>query len=95
MMPNISSLLSLSQSFSDENSYMEYALEYVLPCIVQLVIAVGKDVLWKPLNHKILQMTRNKKKCVRIVALKSLQRLFTEVLTLSSISQLTPLSLSE
>ena len=79
-MPNISSLLFLYESFnSNETLYSEYALNKVLPCIIQLVKAVGKDVLWKPLNHKILQMTRNKKKIIRIVSLKALQRLFVEV----------------
>jgi hypothetical protein len=79
MMPVVSSLLSLREYFESDEAYTDYALENVLPCVIQLVIAVGKDILWKPLNHKILQMTRNKKKVVRIVALKSLQKLFSEV----------------
>jgi hypothetical protein len=79
MMPQISSLLSLYQGFESDEFYSDYALGMVLPCIVQLVIAVGKDVLWKSLNHKILQMTRSKKKVLRIVALRALQKLFTEV----------------
>jgi hypothetical protein len=83
MMPQISSLLSLNQGFESDELYSDYALGIVLPCIVQLVIAVGKDVLWKSLNHKILQMTRSKKKVLRMVALRSLQKLFTEVWPLS------------
>lgn len=85
-MPNISTLLFLHESFnSNETAYSNFALNKVLPCIIQLVISVGKDVLWKSLNHKILQMTRNKKKIIRIISLKSLQRLFVEVI--SSINQ--------
>lgn len=80
-MPNISSLLFLYESFnSNDVEYSNYALNKVLPCIIQLVISVGKDILWKPLNHKILQMTRNKKKIIRIISLKSLQKLFVEVI---------------
>jgi hypothetical protein len=80
MMPSISSLLSLPSShFPSDEVYKDYALNKVLPCIIQLVISVGKDILWKPLNHKILQMTRNQNKVTRLVALKSLQKLFIEV----------------
>jgi hypothetical protein len=79
-MPSISSLLSLPAShFKSDESYKDFTLNKVLPCIVQLVISVGKDILWKPLNHKILQMTRHQHKVTRLVALKSLQKLFIEV----------------
>ena len=78
-MPAISSVLGLHKVFSNEQEYMDYAVDEVLPAVVQLVIAVGKDVLWKPVNHKILTMTRHNKKSVRIVGLKALQCLFTEV----------------
>ena len=79
MMPHMSSLLGLHQMFVSDEEFVEYAVEEVLPAVVQLVIAVGKDVLWKPLNHKILTMTRHSKKCIRIVGLKALQSLFAEV----------------
>jgi len=79
IMPQMSSVLSLRQAFETDEDYSRYALEAALPAVVQLVIAVGKDILWKPLNHKVLLMTRNSKKSVRIVGLKALQRLFNEV----------------
>jgi hypothetical protein len=79
MMPQISNVLALHQAFSNDQEYIEFAAAEVLPAVVQLVIAVGKDVLWKPVNHKILNMTRHSKKAVRTMGLKALQSLFTEV----------------
>ena len=43
---------------------------------------MGKDTLWKPLNHKILLLTRdghNGRKAIRIGAVKILHKLFQEV----------------
>lgn len=78
-MPQISNVLVLHQAFDNDQEYFEFVSSEVIPAIVQLVIAVGKDVLWKPVNHKILTMTRHSKKVVRKVGLKALQSLFTEV----------------
>jgi U3 small nucleolar RNA-associated protein 10 len=58
---------------------MSFILQYVSPCLVSLALCVGKDVLWKPLNHHVLMATRNPAPRVRMAALKTLQTLFAEV----------------
>ena len=63
----------------DDGGYMSFILQYVSPCLVSLALCVGKDVLWKPLNHHVLMATRNPAPMVRMAALKTLQTLFAEV----------------
>jgi hypothetical protein len=36
------------------------------------VLAVGRDLMWKPLNHKILMLTCDGKKAVHIAVAKVL-----------------------
>lgn len=48
-------------------------------CLASLALAVGKDVLWKPGNHKLLLMTRSNRKSVRLAAVKVLLTMFQEV----------------
>ncbi|KAJ3161658.1 HEAT repeat-containing protein 1 [Geranomyces michiganensis] len=52
---------------------------YLVPCIGQLAITVGKDSLWKPLNHQILMKTRNEDPAVRLAALRVLQELYARL----------------
>ena len=75
----MSALYAMREAFSDDAEYLAFAGDLVLPCIVQLVIAVGKDLLWKSLNHDILVMMRSNQKSVKIAALRGLQKLFTDV----------------
>jgi U3 small nucleolar RNA-associated protein 10 len=63
----------------EDGGYMNFILQYVSPCLVSLALCVGKDVLWKPLNHHVLMATRNPAPMVRMAALKTLQTLFAEV----------------
>ncbi len=63
----------------DDISYSSFCLDVVIPCLTALAIAVKKDNLWKQLNHTLLMMTRDKKKIIRIISVKALHRLFTEV----------------
>jgi hypothetical protein len=80
MMPKLCDILSLHAAFEDDDSYISFVENYVIPAIVRLVIGVGKDVLWKPMNHYVLLLTRDKRKIMRIAALKTLQKLFIEVM---------------
>jgi hypothetical protein len=66
--------------FDSDDKYLEFCDEYVSSCCISLAVAVGKDAVWKPLNHRILMLTRDKKSIVRIVAIKILKRLFAEVI---------------
>lgn len=80
VMPKICSLMpSITHMFINDEAYVQFCEEYIIPCMMRLVIGIGKDVLWKPMNHSVLLMTRHKMKCVRLVALKTIQKLFIDV----------------
>lgn len=76
---NVAGLLGTRKWFQEEEKYEFFCLESVAPCFSALAVGVAKDTLWKPLNHAILMMTRDKKKIVRLVCVKALHRLFTDV----------------
>ena len=80
--PKIANILSLRAVHSSDSVFVNYAVETVIPALCGLVVAVGKDTLWKPLNHSILMMSRDKRKSVRLVSLHALKSLFAEVLLL-------------
>ena len=52
---------------------------HTLSLSLALARAVGRDILWKPLNHRVLLVTRDNRKSVRIGAIKTLHKLFVEV----------------
>lgn len=79
MVPKIVKLLSYRNVFASNAAYYSYCEEHVMPCLSSVALAVGSDVLWKPINHKILIMTRSDKVSVRIVAIKTIKHLFHEV----------------
>ena len=58
-------------------SYHTHTLSLSLS--LALARAVGRDILWKPLNHRVLLVTRDNRKSVRIGAIKTLHKLFVEV----------------
>jgi hypothetical protein len=64
---------------AQDGGYSEFILQFVSPCLVSLALCVGKDILWKPLNHQVLMATRNPAPMVRLAALKTLHKLFVEV----------------
>ena len=72
--------VSLSVSHPNPHSFLHFLLA--------LARAVGRDVLWKPLNHRVLLLMRDSRKSVRIAALKTLHKLFIEVLTETPFPQL-------
>lgn len=78
-MQAVVALLPLQRVFDTEDAYLSYSEDYVGACLSALAQAVGKDLLWKPLNHKVLMLTRDSKKAVRVAAVKVLHRLFSEV----------------
>ena len=79
MMQAVVALVPLQRAFRDEATYLTYSEDYVSSCLSALAVAVGKDLLWKPLNHKVLLLTRDSRKAVRIAAVKVIYRLFSEV----------------
>ena len=54
-------------------------LPQVISTIAAYAKAIQKDVIWKPLNHRLLLLTRHKYPCVKMVAVIALRRLFQEV----------------
>ena len=57
-----------SDSLRDEETHGETA-SYIVPCLVQLAVCVNSDLLWKTLNHNVLQKLRHKSASVRHAAL--------------------------
>ncbi len=80
-MPAVVALLPLRSVFANDDAYLQFAEECLTPCLTALAVAINKDLLWKPLNHKVLLATRDKRKAVRMAAVKTLHQLFSEVCT--------------
>jgi U3 small nucleolar RNA-associated protein 10 len=57
----------------------ERANKYVIPCIVQLAVNIGKEALWKPMNYQICLCTRNPQAAVRLSAVKTLLSLYNKL----------------
>ena len=79
MLNHVAAVLQLRELFASDAEYLEYCEEHVIPALAKLVKAVGQDLLWKPLNHKVLMMTRDSRKALKLVGLKTLHKLFAEV----------------
>ena len=60
-------------------AYSEYMNNHVIPCVSALALCVGRDILWKPLVHKVLMSTREKSSAIRLAALQTLHRLFVDL----------------
>jgi U3 small nucleolar RNA-associated protein 10 len=80
IMPDILSLLPLSEAFDSDEDYLNFVEENLTSCVTSLAISIGKDLSWKPMNHRVLLATRNEKRVVRIASLKVLHKLFVEVI---------------
>ncbi len=78
-MPAVASLIPLLRAFPSEEAYLTYQEDYVGACLAALTVAVGSDRLWKPLNNKVLLLTRDNRKAVRLASVKIIHRLFSEV----------------
>jgi hypothetical protein len=87
MMPAVTTLVTSSQHlfaiiYSDDNKdseYVKFVTEYVAPCLASLALCVGRDMLWKPLTHKVLMCMRERASIIRLAAVKTLYKLFVEV----------------
>lgn len=79
MTPPLLNLLPLVQAFDTEASYLAFCESQLVPALTSLSISVGRDLLWKPLNHQVLLLTRDGRKAVRMAAVTALHCLFKEV----------------
>jgi U3 small nucleolar RNA-associated protein 10 len=71
--------LPLRPLFTGDDQYQTFSDKSVVPALTALALAVGRDIHWKPLNHKILLLARDPCEAVRLASLSALHRLFTEV----------------
>jgi U3 small nucleolar RNA-associated protein 10 len=75
MMAPAVALMPLRVAFCNEKDCLTFVHESV-----NLASAITVDILWKPLNHKVLLAMRDKKKVVRMADMSStLHSLFSEV----------------
>ena len=75
----VGELLDLRSAFESEEEYLEFCNRLVIPCLCSLTVAVGKDQLWKPLNHRVLLLSRSNRIATRMLAIRTLHSLFREV----------------
>nr|XP_018667423.1 HEAT repeat-containing protein 1 [Ciona intestinalis] len=62
----------LEKSQLDNEMLQDYIINYIIPCIGQLVMSSRNDVAWQPLNYQILLKMRHKNPEVRLHALETL-----------------------
>lgn len=79
MLYPVVALLSMRDSFQSDDLYMNYCENNIISCLTSMASCIATDTLWKPLNQKVLMLTRDKRKIVRLIALKTLHKLFIEV----------------
>ncbi|RYH29361.1 hypothetical protein EON65_08715 [archaeon] len=65
--------------FPSDTQYMDFCGETLSPALTAITSSISKDLLWKPVNHQILMLTRNKHPAVKRVAVNLLRDLFTQV----------------
>ena len=83
IMPQVCALLSARLAFSSgvsgDESFLSFIDSFVSPCLSSLAVAIGQDLQWKPLNRKVLMTMRDNRRTVKLAAIKTLNKLFTEV----------------
>ena len=79
VMPNIVQFLSFRDAFESDEKFIHFCESYVVSAMTALAVSINNDIAWKGMNHKILLLTRDKRKVVRIIAIKALHKLFIEV----------------
>eukprot|EP01117_Protostelium_nocturnum_P019681 TRINITY_DN8596_c0_g1_i2.p1 TRINITY_DN8596_c0_g1~~TRINITY_DN8596_c0_g1_i2.p1 ORF type:complete len:2097 (-),score=492.91 TRINITY_DN8596_c0_g1_i2:36-6326(-) len=76
---HVSIVEQLDNMLGTEEDYEYRISQLLVPTITQLALCVGKDVLWKPLNHQVLLKTRSESAQVRYSSLRVLQELYTRL----------------
>jgi hypothetical protein len=78
-MPELSSLLPLREAYEIDDDYLDFIESSLAPAMSSLALAIHKDIVWKPMNHKILLTCRDPRSCVRVAAVGTLHKIFSEV----------------
>jgi U3 small nucleolar RNA-associated protein 10 len=60
-------------------TFLAFMNSHYYPCVCDLAIAAGNDLLWKPLNHSLFMRARDASPAVRLVALRSVVSIFERV----------------
>ena len=79
MVSAVQPLMLHRECFADEADYLQFCGGPLARCVVALMQAVGKDILWKPLNHKVLLACRDSRASVRLMAVNMLHALFSDL----------------
>eukprot|EP01036_Dinobryon_divergens_P025487 gene25488-34039_t len=79
MMPALVQVALERNAFPSDSEYSSFCDSLVIPSICALAVSVGNDLLWKSMNHSMLMATRDKRICVRVIAVKAIHRLFAEI----------------
>ncbi|OWF38112.1 HEAT repeat-containing protein 1-like [Mizuhopecten yessoensis] len=72
MQPLVDQLDNIGRS---ENLYRKRVDHHLVPCLVQMAVAIQDDSLWKTLNYQILLKTRHEEPKVRLGALNAVDEL--------------------
>lgn len=81
MMPLVvEQLVQLDKYTHGDSEVYETSTEtHLIPCISSMAGAIANDLLWKPMNHRVLLHTRDPRPHVRYAALRTVQECFVVV----------------
>lgn len=82
MMSHLSPLVNLREAFQNDEAFLEFSDKHLSRACVSLTQASmgsSRDILWKPLNHKILLSCRDVRAVVRLSAVSMLFKMFHDV----------------
>ncbi|KAI9591544.1 hypothetical protein BDF19DRAFT_454726 [Syncephalis fuscata] len=60
----------------EDDTYLTRMKEQLVPCLGQLAVTSGTDVVWKPLNAQVLLNTRDDRPVVRVAALEAVREFY-------------------
>jgi U3 small nucleolar RNA-associated protein 10 len=60
----------------DDTAYLARMTSHLVPCLGQMAVTAGTDVIWKPLNTQVLLKTREDRAATRIAALQTVEEFY-------------------
>ena len=60
-MPNLVAVLLQRDAFSSDEDFVHFGESVMIPSVANLAARMGKDILWKPMNHSLLMATRDER----------------------------------
>lgn len=83
IMPALVSAVAIRPVFASDEQHVAFVKDRLAPCVASMAQCVGKDVMWKPMNHQVLMFTRDDSATVKLAAIHVIYKLFVEVGTLA------------